>query len=67
MVRRDSRRHLGNQNYHDNMQHGAKSFMDRTEEAVVGTPDGCFYARSVRRLSHEDAADALLFNAVIGL
>ena len=39
---------------------------DESEEAIVGTPDGCEVVRSVRRLSREDASAAVLFNSIKG-
>ena len=39
---------------------------DESEEAIVGTLEGCEVVRSVRRLSREDASDAVLFNSIKG-
>ena len=41
--------------------------VDETEEAIVGTPNGCFKARSIRRRPAEECRDPLFFNSVVGL
>eukprot|EP00973_Karenia_brevis_P081754 11334063-Karenia_brevis.AAC.1 len=37
---------------------------DKSEEGIIGTPEGCFHARSIRRLSKNEASDAVLLNAI---
>ena len=39
---------------------------DGSEEAAIGTPTGCVYARTVRRMTKEEAGDPVLFNSVVG-
>ena len=41
--------------------------VDESEEAVIGTPNGCFKSRSIRRRTREESKDPTYFNAVIGL
>lgn len=41
--------------------------VDETEEAIVGTLNGCFKARSIRRRPAEECRDPLFFNSVVGL
>ena len=39
---------------------------DGSMEAVIGTSSGCCYARTVRRMTKEDASDPTLLNSVVG-
>ena len=39
---------------------------DESEIAVVGTPHGIVYARSIRRVLKEDSGDGMLFNSIRG-
>ena len=40
---------------------------DESEIAVVGTPHGIVFARSIRRVSKEDSGDGVLFNSFKGV
>ena len=37
---------------------------DESEKAVVGTPHGAVFARSIRRVPKEDSGDGMLFNSI---
>ena len=39
---------------------------DESEIAVVGTPHGIFFSRSIRRVPEEDSGDGMLLNSITG-
>ena len=39
---------------------------DEFEIAVVGTPHGIVFSRSIRRVAKEDCGDGMLFNSIRG-
>ena len=40
---------------------------DESEIAVVGTPHGSVFSRSIRRVPQEDSGDGMLFNSIKGV
>ena len=49
--------------WHEKIFQGNK---DESEIAVVGTPDGIVFSRSIRRVPKEDSGDGMLFNSIRG-
>ena len=40
---------------------------DESETAVVGTPHGIVFSRSIRRVPKKDSGDGMLFNSIRGV
>ena len=49
--------------WHEEISLGTK---DESEIAVVGTPHGIVFSRSIRRVSKENSGDGMLFNSIRG-
>ena len=49
--------------WHEGIFFGIK---DESEIAVIGTPHGIVYSRSIRRVPKEDSGDGMLFNSIRG-
>ena len=49
--------------WHEGIFFGIK---DESEIAVVGTPHGIVFSRSIRRVPKEDSGDCMLFNSITG-
>ena len=49
--------------WHEGIFFGIK---DESEIALVGTPHGIVFSRSVRRVPKEDSGDGMIFNSIKG-
>ena len=47
-------------------EEGFLGIKDESEIAVVGTPHGIVFSRSIRRVPKEDSGDGMLFNSIRG-